>query len=239
MELYLFQSSFCSSQIDPLLFITWTNRQTTNRFTGRVNGRICFSRLKDRFKTNRKSTIRKTVWGFTCLRGKKDESLKKKTSDYDYADWSGHHLRHPGKKKVKTLITKDQQYAVMSVSGVFLKREMRFPYWLIHSSVWASLHLLAVSHRRDVLHLPVVSSQINHLDPFSFEKEKHIFFSSSSPMFPSPVIFSIAVAVTIGSLSVFPFEQQQTARQERSVSWFIGLDSPPEGRLTAYLECCI
>lgn len=139
-------------------------------------------------------------------------------------------------RKVNTLITKDQQHSVLSV---FFERQMRFPYWLIHSSVWAGLHLLAVSRRRDVTHLPVDSSQINHLDPFLFEKEKHFFPPWSSPVFPSPVIFSIAVAVTIGSLSVFPLEQQPTARQERSMSWFTGLDSPHEERLTAYLECCM
>lgn len=48
------------------------------------------------------------------------------------SDWNGHHLRHLGekkkKKKVQTSITKDQQYAVMSVSGVFFHREMTFPY---------------------------------------------------------------------------------------------------------------
>lgn len=181
--------------------------------------------------------IRKTVWGFACLGGEKDEGEKNKTNHYDYADqwleWASF------KTPWNTLITKDQQHSVLSVSGVFFERQMRFPYWLIHSSAWASLHLLAVSRRRDVPHLPVVSSQINHLDPFLFEKEKHFFPPSSSPVFPSPVIFSIAVAVTIGSLSVFPSEQQPTARQERSRSWFTGLDSPPEERLTAYLEFCI
>lgn len=172
-------------------------------------------------------------------RGGEDESEKNKNyhNHYDYAaqrlEWAS--FKTPW-KKVNTLITKDQQLSVLSVSGLLFARKMRFPYWLIHRSVWASLHLLAVSRRRDVPHLPVVSSQINHLDPFLFEKEKHFF---PSPVFPNPVIFSIAVAVTIGSLSVFPSEQQPTARQERSRSWFTGLDSAPEERLTAYLECCI
>lgn len=57
------KESYYSSKIEALLVLTQSEIQkqtstASNRFAGRAEGRICFSRLKDRFKTNRKSKIK-------------------------------------------------------------------------------------------------------------------------------------------------------------------------------------
>lgn len=63
LNFILLKESYCSSKTDALLVITQSEIQiqtstASNRFTGGTEGRICFSRLKDRFKTNRKSKIK-------------------------------------------------------------------------------------------------------------------------------------------------------------------------------------